>query len=50
MKLVLYNEFTTVDIHELSRTEAFIVDCDYLMYTVQKNKDICKTYHEVFMQ
>lgn len=44
------DNFTTVDEHELNRTEAFCVDGGYLLHAVKWNIVICKTYHDVYMQ
>lgn len=50
VKSALYDEFASVDEHELNRTEAFIVDGGYLLHAVKWNKDTCKTYHDICMQ
>lgn len=45
VKSALHDEFTTVDKHELSHTEDFTVDDDYVLQS-----GTSKTYHEIYMQ
>lgn len=49
-KADLYDDFTTHDEQELSRTKQFVVDGVYLLHDVKWNKHNCNFYHYMDMQ